>query len=329
MFKKYNSIENSYRSEFLARIQGHDLWDKPYVVQEKAHGSNISFYTEDGITFQACKRSGQLREDESFYNHQFLLERYKDKFVSIWESVVQSKPELTHLSIFGEVIGGNYPHDDVPRSTTAKKVQKGILYCPHNEFYGFDILIDGNHYLDVEWANTLFEDSGLLYAKTLFEGSLDDCLAYPNEFNSLIPGWLGLPDIGENICEGVIIKPKETSYFHNGTRVILKNKNEKWAEKVRFSRVIKIGAPDSEKVVQLKEAILTYVTENRLQNVLSKEGELSPKDIGRILGLFNKDVVEDFLKDYSTAYDSLEKSEQKSIKKSISRHTVRLVKANI
>lgn len=43
MFKKYNSIENTYRQEFLDKIKGHGFWEDEFVVQEKVHGANLSY----------------------------------------------------------------------------------------------------------------------------------------------------------------------------------------------------------------------------------------------------------------------------------------------
>ena len=51
MFKKYTSIENIYREEFLDRIKSHGFWDDDFIVQEKAHGSNLSYWTTNGRDF--------------------------------------------------------------------------------------------------------------------------------------------------------------------------------------------------------------------------------------------------------------------------------------
>ena len=69
MFKKYTSIENTYRTEFLDRIKGHHMWEKRYVIQEKVHGSNLSFWTVNGEQFHTAKRTEGLDIDEKFYNH--------------------------------------------------------------------------------------------------------------------------------------------------------------------------------------------------------------------------------------------------------------------
>ena len=117
---------------------------------------------------------------------------------------------------------------------------------------------------------------------------------------------MGLPEIADNICEGVVIRPIITPHFNHGVRVILKKKNEAWAEGKQFRKSIKKEEKLPEKIVKLREAILTYVTENRLNNVLSKVGQVTIKDFGKVMGMFSKDIVEDFSKDYQEVLSELE-----------------------
>ncbi|MGH1338393.1 MAG: RNA ligase, Rnl2 family [Aureispira sp.] len=326
MFKKYNSIENTYRKTFLEKIKGHGLWLKEYVVQEKVHGANLSYITTDGQHFVGAKRRGLIGEEESFYNYNRILQSLQDKFTAIWEELKSKQPDLHHLIIFGELIGGSYPHKEVKQVKGALKVQKGVFYSPDNHFLAFDILINSTHYLGVEEVNYHFEKQGILHAQTLFRGSIEDCLAYSNEFDSTIPKKLGFPLISPNICEGVIIRPVETAHFNNSTRVILKNKNEKWSEKKKFTKSIKKTDALPDKLSHLKAAILAYATDNRLNNVLSKLGEVTHQDFGQVMGLYNKDIIEDFTKDYAEVFQALSKKEQKSITKSIVKSTATLVR---
>ena len=215
------------------------------------------------------------------------------------------------------------------RDKTAIKVQKGVYYCPQNTFYAFDILMNKSTYIDVASANKLFKQEGMLHATTLFEGTLEDCLAYTNTFDSTIPANLGLPTLSPNTVEGTIIKPAQPLYFNNGTRVILKNKNEQWSEKIKGPKRVKVEAPLPEKIVQLQEEIALYITENRLNNVLSKIGDITMKDMGRIMGMFNKDIIEDFLKDNNHLIADLEKKELKLVTKSIVKKTGPMVKAKV
>jgi len=326
MFKKYNSIENTYREEFLEKIKGHGFWKDEFVVQEKVHGANLSFWTTDGLTFHAAKRTAQLELSERFYNFQSVLASLQPKFENIWRDLKVTYPELTQLTIFGELMGGSYPHPDVKRNPTAVKTQKGIFYSPNNEFFAFDILLNRTDYLSVTKANYYFEKEGLLHAKTIFKGTITDCLTHDNEFNSTVPADLGLPEITPNIIEGVIIRPAQPRYFNNGTRVILKNKNEKWSERIKRDKPIKPAVVYSEKVTQLLEAVQAYITENRLENVLSKIGKVTIKDFGKVVGLFNKDILEDFQKDYGEVLATLEKKEQKAINKSLGSITPKMVR---
>jgi len=155
-------------------------------------------------------------------------------------------------------------------------------------------------------------------------------LGYPNSFESTIPNELNLPILKSNIAEGiVIIRPNKTSYFENGVRVILKSKNEKWAENKKYHKPIRKKDKVSKKVMELQAAIQNYVTENRLNNVVSKIGEITKKDFREVMRLFSTDVVEDFLKDYSHLTEELEKKELKAITKSFAKRAMELVKEKI
>ena len=329
MFKKYTSIENTYRDEFIDRIKGHGYWNDEFIVQEKAHGANLSYWTKNGEDFFAAKRTDRIASDEKFYNHDLILNKIKTKLKNIWSDLKNEFNNLDQLTIYGEVIGGDYPHAEVEVDKRALMVQKGIYYSPKNHFYAFDILVNTKEYLDVDIANYHFKKQKLLYAKTIFRGNISECLDFPNDFNSMIPVEFNLPFLTPNIVEGVIIKPIKSSHFNNGIRVILKNKNEKWSENKKYHKSIKLEDELSDKVIKLQEAILTYVTENRLNNVLSKIGEVSQKDFGRVLGMFNKDVVEDFFKDYHKITDELEKKELKLVTKSFARSATELVNNKI
>lgn len=317
MFTKYNSIENSYREEFLQKIkdQGFDL--REYVVQEKVHGANLSFITQDGTQFYAAKRLGAIEPDEQFYNYQQVRESILPQLQELWKLVLQDFPSTKQMSVFGELCGGAYPHPEVSQDKNALVVQQGIYYSPANEFYAFDILLDKGQYLPVLQATRYFQHLGLLHAETLFKGSLKECLAYPDSFSSLIPKTLGLPTLEPNIAEGVVIKPIEACYLSSGSRVILKNKNDKWAENARYHKLLDPTENPSDKLRQLQETLQTYVTGNRLHNLLSKIGPVTTKDFGKVLGLYNKDILEDFGKDYHKELAEIDKKEVKVLNKSI------------
>lgn len=328
MFKKYNSIENSYRSAFIEKLERRGMVNEMFVVQEKVHGANLSYWTTDGVNFQAAKRNGVLEAGEKFYNYEVVLESLKSKFANIWNQLKSKNSDLNQLTFFGEIMGGNFPKDKTPDGIgkQAIKVQKGIFYSPENHFYAFDILINQDTYLNVDIANTYFEAENIFHAKTLFQGNLEECLKYPNIFNSVIPAQLGFPTLENNICEGVIIRPIKAEFLNGGNRVILKNKNDAWAENKRFDKSFKQAEPLPEKIVKLQEAAETFITENRLNNVISKIGAITEKDFGKVLGLFNKDILEDFQKDFGEFMEELDKKERKLITKSVSKKSAILIR---
>ncbi len=331
-FKKYSSIENAITREFMERVKEELPVDLEWVVQEKVHGSNTSFLC-DGVDVGFAKRTSVLADDEKFYDFQSLLETYKPKVISLYQRVKQSHPEMDTISVFGEMFGGRYAHEGVPSEKGITLIQKGVNYTPGHEFYGFDIYVhegEKGYYLPVDEVNEIFEAEGFFYAKTLFRGSLSESLNYPNAFQSKISQWLGLPDIKDNICEGVVIRPVVPQFLRNGSRVLIKNKNARFAEKKSVKKRNKLFSepiPYSEALQALLPEVEAYMTENRLNNVVSHIGEVSlPKDFGKIMGLFAKDILEDFLKEHGGEYSALDKCEQKNFNRELNKQATDLVK---
>ena len=173
------------------------------------------------------------------------------------------------------------------------------------------------------------EKTGFLFARTIFSGTFEECLNYPNTFSSQISVWAGFPKIEDNACEGIVIKPATPLFFSDTSRVILKNKNEKWAEKARKTDRVKKKAPSlSESCNKLCNDIESFITENRLHNVLSKTGPIVQKEFGKLIYLFSQDILDDFYKDHLKAYTALEKKEQKQLTKQMNKSAAVLIRSN-
>ncbi|MCQ2252934.1 MAG: RNA ligase, Rnl2 family [Bacteroidales bacterium] len=331
-FKKYSSIENSFNEEYIKKVKEVIDPKLKFVVQEKVHGSNTSFVT-DGKEIKFAKRTALVAEDERFFDYEELFDRYKERVLKLYKAIKKKYPDLKSAVIYGEFFGGYYPHKQVKADHRYMTIQKGVCYCPHHEFYGFDIYVyraELKHYLTVDETNELFEKGGFFYAKSLFEGTLEECLKYPNKFPSTIYQFFGYPPIDDNICEGVVIRPKEPTYVAYGERILIKNKNERFAEKKSEKRVPKPQKPAveiSKNLVNEIALISLYVTENRLNNVISHIGEVQmPRDLGKLIGMLSKDILDDFLKEHSADYYALEKPEQKLLNKEINQQAQKLVK---
>ncbi|MCF0168528.1 MAG: hypothetical protein HUJ93_07830 [Bacteroidales bacterium] len=331
-FRKYNSIENHFDSDFMRRIAAEVPSGTIFVVQEKVHGTNTSFVC-DGNEFKFAKRTAFIEDGESFYNHEELVDAYRDKVIQLSKDVMRSYPETIQVTVYGELFGGLYTSNEVKQNRSITQIQKGVCYTPEHEFYGFDIYISSEYsgrYLPVNEVNALFEKHGFFYARTLFEGRLEECLKYPNEFQSKISHWLGLPQIEGNICEGIVIRPLDTMFLANGSRVIIKSKNAKFAEKKSIKKRVKMfsgNIPYSDKLKELICEAECYVTDNRINNVISHIGEISlPKEFGKLIGLYAQDALADFLKEHGGDYAGLEKSEQKNLNRELNNLCVKKIK---
>lgn len=334
-FKKYSSIDNAITRDLMERVWAEMPEDLEWVVQEKVHGANTSFLC-DGEDVKFAKRTSVLSEDDKFYDFQSMLEDYKPRVLSLFRKICEKHPSVSAISVFGEMFGGRYAHDGVSAVKGITLIQKGVNYTPVHEFYGFDIYVfegETGYYLAVDEVNSLFEAEGFFYARTLMRGSLAECLKYPNAFQSKISQWLGLPDIDDNICEGVVIRPVTPQYLKNGSRVLIKSKNARFAEKKSVkvrNKIFTEPIPYSNSLKALLPELELYVTENRLNNVISHIGEVTlPKDFGKIMGVFSKDILEDFLKEHGGEYTALDKCEQKSLNRELNKLSTSFVKETL
>ncbi len=299
-FHKYNSIENHYSKKMLTKIREvlhlsnseNVLWE----ATEKVHGAHLAITimrdpeNNSKILLKAARRNGWLEWGESFYNFQTILERDRQKFETLYNNLI-SNYNIDQIIIHGEIFGGSYPgiKDD-----KALRVQKGISYTPHNEFYAFDIH-NGKFYFNPELAQKFFEDSKILCAKPLFSGTLDEVLQFNNTFESTLPKILGFPSPGEdNLAEGLVLKPRRTLYFATGSRIILKSKTAKFSEiqKSTPKKITSIAPIETEDYTKVLEALREYLTENRFDAVKSKH----PCDIRgpKLLGALVQDALKDF-----------------------------------
>lgn len=323
-FKSYKSIENSSRKDYLEKIIAQKRTNGIFVVQEKVHGANFSIWY-DGIKMTCAKRSGFISSTDNFYEHVLVFENYREKVIELHQVLNKAK-KITNITVFGELFGGIYPHLDVVENKDVPIVQQGIYYSPNIEFYAYDILAD-EQFISVQECNKLFEEIGFFYAKTLYFGNFDDCVKYTNLFSTTIPVELNLPEIDNNICEGVIIKSQGEEYFSSFQRVVLKNKNKKWGEKARAKK-IKKQIDLSETANVLLAELVSFITPNRLRNVISKIGSISKADFGKLIVGLSKDAWNDFSKDNDKMFKKLEKREQKMLTKQMNTHCSALIKEN-
>lgn len=328
-FEKYPSIENIYRQEFIDRIIRENKASGVWVVTEKIHGTNFSFWY-DGTVLRMAKRSCWIADDSNFYGVQNIKEKLIEKIKEMFNQMKRNNLVSEYIAVFGEIYGGIYPHPDIVENLDARKVQRGVYYCPHNDFFVYDIKVDGQ-FVDFDIMQQYCAVVGLRFSWALFQGSFAECLEYRNDFESTIYEGYGLPKIEDNICEGIVIRPNKATFLSSGKRVILKSKNERFKEKEHTPhKKVKIEDLPEEGQIALNEMI-SMITVNRYDNVVSKIGEVSSKDFGKLQGMLMKDILEELMGNTKVYFDynNLEKLEKKMINKMVGTEVAVLIREKL
>ena len=86
-FKKFGEVENSYRQKAVELIMNEIQMGRlknDFIVNEKVHGSNFSFFC-DGIDIKTGKKSGFVGADgENFFNSDIVKEKYKHNILNLF-----------------------------------------------------------------------------------------------------------------------------------------------------------------------------------------------------------------------------------------------------
>ena len=288
-FIKFPSLINSYQEKAVtnAQLNGIPEW----TVTEKVHGANMGIYC-DGEIVRPASRNNLV--DGSFFNCGPVVASYEEDIKSLYRKLRLTDEQ--YLIVYGEYFGGTFKGESLDQ---AKKVQKGIDYIPGNDFLAFNVAIVTNDVVS-KWVDTkslqyFLKDCELRTVPILTTGSLSHCLNFNNQYNSEIPASYDLTTEEDNFCEGNVIFPSSgEDYVVNDIFMGFKNKNSAWSEKSSQPK----EAFNINDALQAKSQELSqYATENRFQNVLSKEGEFNSKLIGKYIGLMLKDIYEDYAAD--------------------------------
>lgn len=270
-FVKFSSLENTYRQNLIDKLQYEGKDGGDWIATEKLHGANFSFWC-DGAEVKVASRSQFV--DGTFYNCQAVINKYSEGVLATHKALC-SEGEV--LVIYGELFGGN--------------IQKEVEYG-EKDFKAFDVTLNGTP-LEKGLAYSYLRFAGISSVPLFHIGTLAECLIIENTFRSTLT-----PEdySGDNNAEGLVIEPTVPTYFNNGSRIYFKNKTEGFSEKKRKPKehiVFELSDEESE----LMNELLTYNTTQRVSNVISKIGQVTNKDFGKILGLTTQDLLEEFTKE--------------------------------
>lgn len=296
MFKKYSSLENHYNSKFIEKLYSLGLTGGEWVAREKIHGTNFSLIIErDKVT--CAKRTGPILPAEDFFGYEIILKNYADSIKAVQD--IMETSAVVSYQVFGEFAGPG--------------IQKNVDYGD-KDFYVFDIIVTTESgdvtYVDDYMMESFCNTFKFKIAPLLGRGKFEELIKLPNDLDSVVQDYnftvdhAGLVDANKCVwnaeakgevftAEGYVLKPCYPSWLHNGNRVAIKCKNSKFSEKKKSDKPIKAKVELSEADNKLVGILACYVTLNRVNNVISKIGEIGPKDFGKVMGLTVQDILEE------------------------------------
>lgn len=284
----------------------------PWVALEKMHGAQLVLGVQGGEVFVG-KRKAWLGESEPFFGWQLIAAE-----LSASARAVARATGAAQLAIYGELIGGAYPHPGPDPSVAAvpglSAVQSGIWYTPGLAWIAFDVLVakdddDEGELLAHREVEQLAAACGLRTPPRLARGTRAELESVAVRFASRVPALLGLPPLpascGDNFAEGVVLKPDQRCA--PSERPVIKRKLPEFDDD-RFSEA-EAWAPG-----WLDEAALTswvdrLVQPARLASARSKVGE-SP---AAILDEVALDVAIDLGLTFRASWDGLDEAGQERV----------------
>ena len=321
-FARYEKMPKTLKKLGLSVNDFMALEKLDWVVTEKAHGANFSFIYENK-QLKFAKRKALLTWKDDFFGFQTVVKKNERQITSLFEALSRTITAKRYI-IYGELIGGAYPHPHVEVAENVQAIQTGVYYTPNIEFYAFDIAIIENevedkYYLDYTTTIDYFEEHQLLYAKPLMIGKYNEVFEFDTKIKSTIPHKFQLPELTNNLIEGVVIKPLKHNTIDLPFRPIFKIKNAAFEEERKFHLAEKWSfkqaiSAHSEDVGFLVAAARNYVTENRLNSAVSKIGALTPDRLVAIKNEFLEDILMDFNEDNEQILEDINPAQRQWIK---------------
>ncbi len=308
---EYEKIPKKFQQFGFTEKELNELNKLKWIVTEKVHGANFSFVYENKKLFFA-KRKEYLTWNDDFFGFQNVVSEIEDNILALFEQL-KLDIKADKYVMYGELFGGKYPHQKVEIYPEIEAIQTGVYYSPTINFCAFDIAFEideKKYYLDYKNAVSYFEKYKIFHAKILFSGKLNDAINFDININSKIPSQLQLPDLENNMIEGIVIKPFTHSELKNvSQRPIIKIKNAAFDEEDKFHQAEKWSfipkiTSNSEELSFLVAEITHYINKNRLDSAVSKIGKFDVDDAIKLQKI-EQEILEDVWNDFNFNHQNL------------------------
>jgi len=179
--------------------------DGVWVATEKLHGAQLVVAT-DGKHVRIGKRKAWLEVADPFFGWQLLHAELDYLARAVHEAL--DRPDVVRL--YGELVGGGYPHLTIAPVPGVSPVQTGIWYAPGLHYAVFDVLVEAD---GVAWfladseLRAKLKPLGALVVPLVARGSRVAVGDVPVRFETRLPRLLELPPIAGNLAEGLVLRP--------------------------------------------------------------------------------------------------------------------------
>lgn len=270
-FIKYPSIDYNIQNPTEETVS------VDWAITEKVHGCNFQLdFNINTKEITACRRNAILNPEEKFYDFQKIIIKYAISMVLLSKKLGES------FRVYGELFGGGY-------SETPKKgvIQREIHYCEDIDFIVFDILT--TKWLDWDNVKSLCKDVGFKVVPELCRGPFEEVVKFdPNDLLTRIPALYNLPDIPNNIMEGIVLRPSIEPKDRQMYKVRTKNYLE-----TKYAKKSKLPKTKDTEILSQVAYLQQYITVNRFNSVRSKELPIqSMKEISKYIDLMIEDIKE-------------------------------------
>lgn len=297
-FKKYPKLTNHYNIE---KEHVFDNWmGELYYSDEKIDGSNtqMEFLIENNKIkdIKVGSRNHFIEADDK--NNIAKVYSFVDKVKDAIEFNIDKLPKVCVVRVFGEIFGAKIQqtkYDVTKDGNVDYRIFDVFVELPNDDTY-----VLGQSDLHKLLINL---DETTSYLKNIYLSSDADTLQ-----DKLEHSLLDKSHYGDILCEGEVYHPLNTfKYTYGTTFPVVKRKHEEFMEVSRKPRKKKkksnVAGPE---LIELTDKVSDYVTERRLDNILS-HGDISlePKNIGLLIKEMNKDINEEYLKENPDTDESL------------------------
>lgn len=275
-------IADWHRDESDVRAHARLSW----VATEKLHGANLCIFF-DGRDVGVAKRRAWLGASDDFFDYRTAVGALLGRVRPLFEGLEGAGA----VWIYGELFGGHYPHPAVAPIAGVEAVQTGVCYCPDVRFAAFDLAVSDaagrRRFLPYAEAEARLVAAGVPVVPRLAVGKLEELAALAATFVTRVPRMLGLPELADNLAEGLVIKPWDVAIDE---RPVVKRKHPAFAES-RFhgARPWSKDAP-RDALERVERAALAMLTPERAASAESKIGRLVADSMSAIVTELAGDV---------------------------------------